>query len=66
MHWRYLPYDLNPRRHITERYGKGAIPADMTIGDFGIEWDEIEPYYDRFEKLCGVSGKAGNIAGRVI
>ncbi|WP_408588954.1 GMC family oxidoreductase [Novosphingobium sp.] len=66
MHWRYLPYDLNPRRHITQRYGKGAIPADMTIGDFGIEWDEIEPYYDRFEKLCGVSGKAGNIGGRVI
>lgn len=66
MHWRYLPYDLNPRRHIAQRYGKGAIPPEMTIGDFGIEWDEIEPYYARFEKLCGVSGKAGNIGGRII
>lgn len=66
MHWRYLPYDLNPRRHIQERYGRAAIAPEMTIGDFGIEWDEIEPFYDRFEKLCGVSGKAGNIGGRII
>lgn len=66
MHWRYLPYDLNPRRHIAQRYGRNAIPPEMTIGDFGIEWDEIEPFYDRFEKLCGVSGKAGNIGGQVV
>jgi gluconate 2-dehydrogenase alpha chain len=66
MHWRYLPYDLNPRRHIIQRYGRNAIPAEMTIGDFGIEWDEIEPYYARFEALCGVSGKAGNIRGRKV
>ncbi|HEX7823174.1 MAG TPA: GMC family oxidoreductase [Sphingobium sp.] len=66
MHWRYLPYDLNPRSQIEARYGRGAIPPEMTIGDFGIGWDEIEPYYDRFEKLCGVSGKAGNIKGQRI
>ncbi|HEX7872905.1 MAG TPA: GMC family oxidoreductase [Sphingobium sp.] len=66
MHWRYLPYDLNPRSHIEGRYGRDAIPPEMTIGDFGVGWDEIEPYYDRFEKLCGVSGKAGNIRGRKI
>jgi choline dehydrogenase-like flavoprotein len=66
MHWRYLPYDLNPRRHIQQRYGRGALAPEMTIGDFGIEWDEIEPYYERFEKLCGVSGKAGNIGGQII
>lgn len=66
MHWRYLPYDLNPRSHIEARYGGSAIPAEMPIGDFGLSWEEIEPFYDRFEKLCGVSGKAGNIRGRKI
>jgi gluconate 2-dehydrogenase alpha chain len=66
MHWRYLPYDLNPRSHIEARYGRNAIPPEMPIADFGLSWDEIEPFYDRFEKLCGVSGKAGNIGGRKI
>src|SRR5262245_33379279 len=29
-------------------------------------YDELEPYYDRFDKLCGVSGKAGNLRGAKI
>ena len=48
----------------TQRYGKDALPADMTIQDWGVSYDELEPYYDRFEKLCGTSGKAGNIKGQ--
>ena len=35
----------------------------MTIQDWPVSYDELEPYYDRFEKLCGTSGKAGNIRG---
>jgi gluconate 2-dehydrogenase alpha chain len=35
----------------------------MTIQDWPVTYDELEPYYDRFEKLCGTSGKAGNIKG---
>ncbi|MET0795168.1 MAG: GMC family oxidoreductase, partial [Polyangiaceae bacterium] len=31
-----------------------------------VSYDELEPYYDRFEKLCGVSGKAGNLRGKQI
>lgn len=63
MHWRYLPYDLAPRSHIKDRYGARAIPDEMPIDDFGISYAELEPFYDRFEKLCGVSGKAGNLRG---
>ena len=29
-------------------------------------YDELEPYYDKFEKLCGISGKAGNLRGQKI
>ncbi len=57
--WRYLPTDFVLRSHIEARYGRKAIPEDMTIQDWGITWDDIEPYYDKFEKLCGISGKAG-------
>ena len=66
LHWRLLPSDLNLRSHLTQRYGKTAIPSEMTIQDFGVSYDELEPFYDRFEKLCGVSGKAGNLRGKLI
>ena len=48
-----------------ERYGKNFIPADMTIQDWGITYDELEPYYDKFEYTAAVSGKAGNIKGQI-
>ena len=66
MTWRWLPSDHKLRTHLTERYGKNAIPAEMTIEDFPVSYDELEPYYDKFEKLCGVSGKAGNLRGTKI
>ena len=51
--WRLLPSDHLLRSHLTERYGKSAIPAEMTIEDFPVTYDDLEPHYDRFEKLCG-------------
>src|SRR5579862_5166469 len=51
MTWRWLPSDHKLRSHITERYGKDAIPAEMTIEDLPVSYDELEPYYDKFEKL---------------
>jgi gluconate 2-dehydrogenase alpha chain len=65
-HWRFLPSDHELRSHLTARYGKTAIPDDMTIEDWGVTYAELEPYYDQFERLCGVSGQAGNINGRKI
>src|SRR5258708_23357151 len=64
--WRILPSDHKLKSHLSERYGKSAIPAEMTIEDFPVSYDELEPYYDRFEKLCGVSGQAGNLRGQII
>jgi len=63
--WRFLPTDFQLRSHITQRYGAKFIPADMTIQDWGVTYDELEPCYDRFEYLCGISGKAGNVAGKM-
>ena len=64
-HWRFLPADFRMRSHNEERYGRKFIPADMTIQDWGVTYEELEPYYDKFEYLCGVSGKAGNIGGAI-
>ena len=63
--WRFLPTDLKARSHIVERYGAGFIPKEMQLQDWGVSYDDLEPYYDQFEYLCGVSGAAGNIAGTI-
>jgi gluconate 2-dehydrogenase alpha chain len=61
--WRFTPSEFVLRSHLGERYGKDAIPEDMTIQDWGVTYDDLEPHYDRFEKLCGTSGRAGNLRG---
>jgi gluconate 2-dehydrogenase alpha chain len=66
LHWRFLPTDFRIRSVLTEKYGAKAIPDTMTIQDWPVSYDELEPYYDRFEKLCGVSGQAGNLKGKLI
>lgn len=63
--WRFSPYDFRLRSHYTERYGAGIIPEDMTIQDWGTSYEEMEPFYDSFEYLAGISGKAGNLGGRI-
>jgi len=40
-----------------ERYGKGKIPKDSTMQDWGVTYDEMEPYFDKFEKTAGISGE---------
>ncbi len=38
----------------------------MTIQDWGVTYDDLEPHYDHFERLCGTSGKAGNLRGQKV
>ncbi len=66
LHWRFLPTDFRIRSVLTERYGAKSVPDEMTIADWPVSYDELEPHYDRFDKLCGVSGKAGNLRGKII
>ena len=49
-----------------ERYGKEKLPEDHSIQDWGITYDELEPYYARSEREVGISGKAGNLNGKKI
>ena len=63
--WRWTDNEFKVRSLYEERYGKNYIPADMTIQDWGITYAELEPYYDKFEYVAAVSGKAGNIRGQI-
>ena len=62
--WRFLPSDFQARSHNMQRYGKLPDP-DMTVQDWGVTHDQLEPYYDKFEYLCGISGQAGNLKGAI-
>ncbi|MES2189339.1 MAG: GMC family oxidoreductase [Pseudomonadota bacterium] len=63
--WRALPDDLRIKSRVMERYGKKFIPEGMQIQDWGVTYDELEPHFNHFEKVCGVSGKAGNLRGQL-
>ena len=65
-HWRFQPADFRTRSYLTDRYRAKSIPDDMTIQDWPVSYDELEPHYDVFDKLCGVSGKAGNLKGKIV
>jgi gluconate 2-dehydrogenase alpha chain len=64
--WRFHPRDFTIRTSRIQRYGASAMPEGMSIQDWGITYDELEPYYDKFEYMAGIAGKAGNIKGRII
>ena len=65
-HFRPLPEDFKLRTNMNERFGKNFVPADMSIQDFPITYDELEESLDHFEYVCGTSGKAGNLNGNIV
>ncbi|WP_341963980.1 GMC family oxidoreductase [Pseudomonas sp. RC10] len=62
-HFRALPEDFQLRSNVEQRYGAKFIPQDMSIQDFPVTYDDLEPHFDHFEYVCGTSGKAGVING---
>jgi len=63
--WRLLPWNFQTRSATINRYGASAIPAGSTVADWPLTYDELEPYYDHAEYAIGISGKAGNIRGKI-
>ncbi len=70
VHWngqtyRFQANDFELATRTRARYGKNFLDPEVTIQDWGVKYDELEPHYDRFEYLLGTSGKAGNIKGKI-
>lgn len=66
MLWRPLEADIKMRSTVIEKYGADFIPKDMTVQDYPFTYEEMEPFFDKFEKICGTAGQAGNINGEII
>jgi gluconate 2-dehydrogenase alpha chain len=61
-----LPDCFKLLSNTIEKYGAERLPEDHCIQDWGVTYDELEPYYTRAELLLGISGKAGNLRGKAI
>jgi gluconate 2-dehydrogenase alpha chain len=62
MSWRFTPWDFQVATKTKERYG-AARAAELPLQDWGVTYEDMEPYYDRFERIAGTSGFAGNLQG---
>ncbi|MBP2078829.1 GMC family oxidoreductase [Oceanobacillus polygoni] len=67
-HWngqtyRFLPYDFEIKTLTEEKYGANKLGPEYTLQDWGMTYDEIEPYYDTFEKMAGISGETVEMYG---
>src|SRR5215472_9846147 len=63
--WRFHPWDFRARSETIRRYGANVLPKGTTLEDWPLAYDDLEPYYDAVEYEIGVSGKAGNLAGKI-
>jgi gluconate 2-dehydrogenase alpha chain len=63
--WRFLPWNFRMRSETIKRYGASAIPHNALVEDWPVSYDDLEPYYDKVEYEIGVSGRAGNLKGKV-
>ena len=57
---RFHPHHHRMHSHITERFGKNAIPEGCTVADWTIGYNELEPYYERLEALVGIAGDSAS------
>jgi gluconate 2-dehydrogenase alpha chain len=67
-HWGAISYRFYPENFklgtfLREKYGS-RLPPNLAVQDWGVSYEEIEPYYWRSEQLIGVGGKAGNLQGK--
>src|SRR5262247_638405 len=56
--WRFLPWDFETKSQTLARYGAKQVSEECTMQDWGVTYAELEPHFNRFEYLYGVSGKA--------
>ncbi len=63
--WRFNPSDFVMATRALDRYGHMKLADGLIVQDWGVTYDELEPFYDRWEKISGISGKAGNLRGQI-
>jgi len=58
--WRFNPYDFQIKTMTDKKYGPNKLSSDYLLQDWGITYDELEPYFYKFEATAGISGEDTN------
>lgn len=54
--WRFQPEWFRLRSWVNERYGEDFLAPDVTIQDWDVTYEELEPHYSFFEQVMGIGG----------
>src|SRR5262249_33213124 len=68
-HWGGVSYRFYPEmfylaKFLQDKFGSSRLSGDLAVQDWGLTYEDLEPYYWRAEQLIGVCGKAGNLQGK--
>lgn len=69
IHWnglnfRFSPYDFQLKTMTEKRYGKKLGP-DYLLQDYPLTYDDLEPHFDKFEKVFATAGEdKSNFGGK--
>ncbi len=58
--WRFYPYDFQIKTMTDKKYGPNKLPKEYLLQDWGLTYDELEPYFYTFEQTIGLSGEDNN------
>lgn len=64
--WRPMEVEFRLESYVEETFGAQTIPDGMTIQDWGVSYDELAPFFDRFEYMAEIAGKVGNPKGEIL
>ncbi|HEY8578454.1 MAG TPA: GMC family oxidoreductase, partial [Beijerinckiaceae bacterium] len=64
-YWRFQPEWFRLKSWTQERYGADFLSPDVTIQDWGVTYEELEPYYAMADRVLGIGGAAGNLRGEI-
>jgi len=64
--WRPQAEELRLYSYTKERFGAQIIPEDMLLQDYPVTYEELEPHFERFERVVGIAGQTGNLRGNII
>ncbi|CAM4385156.1 GMC family oxidoreductase [Bordetella muralis] len=63
--WRPQPEEIQLRSYVKANWGESIIPEGMNLMDYPVTYDELEPFFTQFDRVAGISGKAGNLKGKI-
>ncbi|WP_075619325.1 GMC family oxidoreductase [Paenisporosarcina indica] len=58
--WRFYPYDFQIKTMTDKKYGPNKLSKDYQLQDWGITYEELEPYFYTYEQTIGLSGEDKN------